>query len=132
VERHHRRLVSSPAVSRGAVYVGSGDKLNAFGLEKVPPTTSILVPANGATLSGTATLDASASDNVKVSRVEFRLTGGSYDNALIGVATLTYHGWIYSWSTSSVANGSYILNSVAYDPAGNQGRSPDISITVQN
>jgi outer membrane protein assembly factor BamB len=125
------QVVSPPAVSHGAVYVGA-DKLYAFGLEKVPPTTSILVPSNGATLSGTATLDASASDNVRVSQVEFRLTGSSYNNALIGTATPTIYGWISQWDTTSVPNGTYTLNSVATDPAGNRGRSPDISITVQN
>jgi outer membrane protein assembly factor BamB len=125
-------LISSPAVSRGAVYVGSHDrKLYAFGLEKVPPTTSILIPSDGATLSGTTTLDATAADNVKVSRVEFRLTGGNYNNALIGVATATYFGWIAQWDTTSVPNGAYTLNSVALDPANNSGRSANVNITVQ-
>jgi hypothetical protein len=108
------------------------DKLSAFGLEKVPPNTSILIPSNGATLSGTPTLAASASDNVKISRVEFHLTGGGYDNTRIGAATRTYYGWLFDWDTTSVPNGAYTLNSVAFDPAGNRGRSPDISISVQN
>jgi outer membrane protein assembly factor BamB len=125
---------SSPAVTNGVVYVGSGDtKLYALGLEKVPPTTSVRVPSDGDTVSGTTTLDASASDNVKVSKVEYRLTGGSFNNALIGVVhTPSYAGWIVRWDTTTVPNGVYKLNSVAYDPAGNSGRSPDISITVQN
>jgi outer membrane protein assembly factor BamB len=130
---------SSPAVSNGVVYIGSADTnlqvglLYAFGLEKVPPTTSVVVPSDGATVSGTTTLDASASDNVKVSKVEFRLTGGSLNNALIGVVhTPSNAGWIVRWDTTTVPNGVYTLNSVAYDPAGNSGRSPDISITVQN
>jgi hypothetical protein len=122
---------SPPVVARGAVYVGS-DKFYAFGLEKVPPTTSIVIPSNGATLSGTATLDASASDNVKVSRVEFRLTGGSSNNALIGTATPTQLGWIAQWDTTTVPNGAYTLNSVAYDAANNSGRSANVNITVQN
>jgi hypothetical protein len=125
-------VASSPAVSHGAVYVVLAGGLRAFGLERVPPTSSILIPSNGATLSGTATLDASASDNVRVSQVEFRLTGGSYNNALVGTATLTLYGWIAQWDTTSVPNGTYTLKSVASDPAGNQGRSPDIGITVQN
>jgi hypothetical protein len=97
-----------------------------------PQATSILDPSNGATLSGTTTLDASASDNVKVSRVEFRLTGGNSSNVLIGVATLTYYGWIAQWDTTSVPNGTYTLKSVAYDPANNSGRSASVNITVQN
>jgi hypothetical protein len=42
---------------------------------KNPPTTSVLVPSNGATLSGSTLLDASASN---ATSVEFRLFGGSY------------------------------------------------------
>lgn len=63
---------SSPAVANGVIYVGSWDsKLHAFGLEKVPPTTYIAQPQNGATLSNTATVAAGASDDVNVSKVEF-------------------------------------------------------------
>jgi chitinase len=126
-------VISSPAVSRGAVYVGSHDnKLYAFGLERVPPMTSIVIPSNGATLSGTTTLDAKASDNVKVSRVEFHLTGGSSNDVLIGTATPSPYGWIAQWDTTSVPNGTYTLNSVAYDPANNSGRSASVNVTVQN
>jgi Bacterial Ig domain/PQQ-like domain len=124
---------SSPAVANGVVYVGSADhKLYAFGLEKVPPTTSVLIPSNSDTLSGTTTLDAKASDNVKVSRVDYHLTGGSYNDKFIGFGKHTYYGWVYDWNTTSVPNGPYTLNSVAFDPAGNSGRSANVSITVQN
>jgi hypothetical protein len=124
---------SSPAVANSVVYVGSGDhKLYAFGLERIPPTTSVVIPSNGATLSRTTLLDATASDDVSVSKVEFHLTGGSYNDTVIGVATPTQYGWIFNWNTTSVPNGPYMLNSVAFDPAGNVGRSPTVSITVQN
>jgi hypothetical protein len=138
-------IVSSAVVENGVVYAGTyrfcdphgicggENKLYAFGLEKIPPTTSVVIPSNGKTVSGTNTLlDASASDDVSVSRVEFHLTGGSYHDALIGVATSTQYGWIYHWDTTSVPNGTYTLNSVATDPAGNAGRSPNVSITVAN
>ena len=84
-------------------------------------------------LSGTSTLlDADASDDVSVSKVEFHLTGGSYHDTFIGVATPTKYGWIYHWDTTAVPNGAYTINSVATDPAGNVGRSTGVSITVQN
>jgi thermitase len=121
----------SPVISHGAVYVGS-DKLYAFGLEKVPPTTSMVIQSNGATLSGNTTLDAKASDNVKVTRVEFHLTGDSNNDELIAVATPTPYGWLGQWDTTSVPNGTYTLNSVAYEAAGNVGRSANVNITVQN
>ncbi len=70
------------------------------------PTTSVLVPSNGATLSGSTTLDASASN---ATSVEFRLFGGSYGyNApVLCTATQTYYGWLCSWNTTTVPNGSY-------------------------
>jgi hypothetical protein len=46
-----------------------------------------------------------------------------YSDAFIGVATETRgFGWINYWNTKSVPNGTYTLNSVATDPAGNIGR----------
>ncbi len=39
------------------------------------PATAITAPANGATVSGTVSVTASASDNVGVTRVEFFLDG---------------------------------------------------------
>ena len=49
-----------------------------------------LVPSNGGSVRGTSViLDASATDAVGVTRVEFRATGGALNNALIGTGTLT-------------------------------------------
>jgi hypothetical protein len=94
-----------------------------------PPTTSILVPANGAKLSGTTTLDASASN---ATSVEFWIAGGSYGyGKVIGTATPTYYGWVYSWNTTTVPNASYALLSEAFGAGGSAFSSP-ISITVNN
>src|SRR5206468_6392864 len=41
--------------------------------DTTPPSTSITAPANGATVSGTTSVTASASDNVGVTKVEFYL-----------------------------------------------------------
>jgi Bacterial Ig domain len=102
-------------------------------VDSTPPTTSIARPHQPRRpLSGVAPLAARASDNVALSKVEFYLTGGIYNNALIGVATQTYVGWIYNWNTASVPNGAYALNSVAVDYAGNVGRSGGVNVAVQN
>ncbi len=97
-----------------------------------PPTTSVLIPSNGATLSGTAaTLDASASN---ATSVEFWLFGGSYGYSghLVGTATPTYYGWLYSWNTKTVPNGSYALLSEAFGPGGSAFSSSHVSMTVKN
>ena len=52
-------------------------------------------------------------------QVEFRLTGGTVQNQLIGNATPSYYGWISIWNTATVPNGTYKLRSVAFDAAGN-------------
>ncbi len=93
--------------------------------------TSVIIPSNGATLSGTAaTLDASASN---ATSVQFWLFGGTYglSGHLVGTATLTYYGWVYSWNTTTVPNGSYALLSEAFGPGGS-AYSSHVSITVNN
>ena len=51
------------------------------------------------------TLDASAPGNEGVTKVEFHLTGGSLNNALIAT-TLTYYGWLASWNSTTVPDGT--------------------------
>jgi len=77
-------------------------------------------------------LDAAATLNVGVNQVQFSLTGGSLNNALIATATLTYYGLLASWNSTTVPDGTYSLQSEAYDGGGNQGFSPAISVTVSN
>jgi thermitase len=89
------------------------------------PTTSITSPANGATVSGTISVAASASDNVGVTKVEFYLNG-----ALAATDTSSPYSW--SWNTTTVANGSHTLSSKAYDAAGNIGTSSNVIVTVSN
>jgi chitinase len=91
--------------------------------ESAPPVVSITFPANNATLGGTVSVTAVASDNVGVTKVEF------YANGTLQ-ATDTSTPYVYSWNTSSSAAGSYTLMAKAYDAAGNVGQSGNISVTV--
>jgi hypothetical protein len=110
--------------------------LGAPVVDREPPTTSILRPGEtqlASSISGRILLAAGASDDVRVSKVEFYATGGGVlSDTFIGAARRTYVGWLYRWATTSVPNGTYILTSVAFDLAGNSGRSASVSITVQN
>ena len=57
-------------------------------------------PANGASVKGTAvTLAASAADAGGVTKVEFRATGGSLSNALLGTGTKSGSVWIFVWNS---------------------------------
>jgi hypothetical protein len=97
-----------------------------------PPVTSMISPKNGATLKGGLWLDASATDIDGVTKVDFRLTGGTLHSALIATGTPTTFGWLAGWSTTSVPNGTYKLQTVAFDAAGKSSESTSITITVAN
>jgi subtilisin family serine protease len=93
--------------------------------DTVAPTTAITAPTAGATLSGTATLTASASDNVGVTRVEFFFNSTR-------IATDAAAPYSIAWNTTTVPNGTYTLTSKAFDMAGNVTTSAGVSVTVSN
>ena len=97
----------------------------AGGGDIVPPTTSITAPAIGATVSGTTSVTATASDNVGVTKVEFFLDGAlqSTDNA---------SPFAWSWNTTGASNAAHILTTKAYDAANNIGTSAAVNVTVSN
>jgi beta-lactamase superfamily II metal-dependent hydrolase len=89
------------------------------------PVTSITAPLAGATVSGTTTVTASASDNIGVTKVEFYL-----DGALQSTDTTSPYSW--SWNTTTATNGTHSLTSKAYDAALNTKTSTAVSVTVSN
>ena len=93
--------------------------------DTTPPTTSITSPGNGATVSGTISVTANASDNVGVTRVELYR-----DNVLIG--TDTSSPYEFAWNTTTVSNGGHALQTKAYDAATNVGSSAVVNVTVSN
>ena len=99
---------------------------NAPPPDTTPPAVSITAPANGATVSGTISVSASASDNVGVAGVQFKL-----DGANLG-AEDTSSPYGVSWNTTTVANGSHSLTAAARDAAGNSTTSATVTVTVSN
>jgi hypothetical protein len=97
-----------------------------------PPTTFVLAPQNNAIVSGTSVaLDASASAGTTL--VQYVLNGGLELNTIIGTATPTIWGWAVVWNSTTVPNGTYTLQSVAYYAnRANNGTSAAITITVSN
>ena len=89
------------------------------------PTVSISSPVNAATVSSTLTVSATASDDVGVAGVQFKLDGsnlGAEDTSAPYAAT---------WDTTKIANGPHTLAAVARDAAGNTAVST-ISVNVAN
>jgi Bacterial Ig domain len=87
------------------------------------PTTTLTAPASGATVTGTVTLTANASDNQIVTRVEF------YDGTTL-LGTDTTSPYSLSWNTGASTTGSHTLSTKAYDSAGNVGTSAGVTVTI--
>jgi fibronectin type 3 domain-containing protein len=95
--------------------------------DTTPPAVSLTAPTNGSTVSGSSvTVSASASDNVGVAGVQFKLDGnnlGSED---------TSNPYSTTWNTTSASNGTHTLTAVARDAAGNTKTSSSVTVTVNN
>ncbi|MCX8194611.1 MAG: Ig-like domain-containing protein [Candidatus Micrarchaeota archaeon] len=81
--------------------------------DTTPPTVSITSPANGSTVNGTITITATASDNVAVAGVQFKVDGanlGSED---------TTAPYSVVWNSSSVSPGQHTISAVARDTSNN-------------
>lgn len=91
------------------------------------PIVSLTAPANGATVSGSGvTVSATASDNIGVVGVQFKLDGsnlGSED---------TSAPYSITWDTNTASNASHTLTAVARDAAGNSTTSSSVTVTVNN
>src|SRR5262249_16422335 len=94
--------------------------------DTTPPTVALTAPANGAAVSGASvTISATASDNIGVTGVQFKLDGANLGSKVI---TTPYRG---TWNTTETANGAHSLTAVASDAAGNQAVASG-SVTVSN
>jgi predicted amidohydrolase len=94
-------------------------------IDQTPPNVSLTSPAAGATVSGTVTVTANASDDVEVARVRFLV-----DGAQIGGDDTTAP-YSVSWNTTTAPNGSHTLVATAFDAAGNSASSSR-SVNVSN
>ena len=90
------------------------------------PSVSLTAPANGATVSASVSVTASASDNIGVQNVQFLL-----DGANLGSAD-TSSPYSISWDTTTATNGSHTLTAVARDAAGNVTTSSARTVNVSN
>jgi hypothetical protein len=92
--------------------------------DMTPPTIGFTAPAEGATVRDTVTLSVTATDNVRVTRVDFYV-----GSTKLGSDTTS--PFSYSWSTRSFANGPHTLRAVAFDAANNSA-STERTATVEN
>lgn len=86
---------------------------------------SVTLGAVAATLTGTVALTATATDNVGVATVRFKVNGTV-------VGSDTTEPYSFDWNSTTVANGAVTVSAEAVDAAGNTGTSADAAATVSN
>jgi glucose/arabinose dehydrogenase/chitodextrinase len=94
--------------------------------DTTPPIVGVTTAAGGATVSGTVSVTANASDDVAVAGVQFILDGASLG------AEDTSSPYAVSWDTTTATNGSHALTARARDAAGNATTSGPVTVTVSN
>src|SRR5439155_511657 len=120
------RVRATDAAGNFSAYSSIGSATTPAPADTTPPAVSITAPANGATVSGTITVSATASDNVGVAGVQFKL-----DGANLGAQDTTAP-YSVSWNSTASTNGSHTLTAVARDAAGNSATSAAVTVTVNN
>jgi hypothetical protein len=94
--------------------------------DTIPPQVTLTAPLDHAVVVGSVDLTASASDNVGVAGVQFKLDGanlGSED---------TTAPYSRTWSTGIPQNGTHTLTAVARDAAGHTSTAVAVTVTVAN
>jgi hypothetical protein len=89
-----------------------------------PPTVSIQSPANGEVVFGTTAIQATASDDHGVSKVEIYIDG-AFSTSLINSP------YTYQWNTNTATNGNHTIIAKAYDTI-NQTNETQVTVTVNN
>ncbi len=133
---------TTPPIPTGATTISFGLILNDVGTlitddyavtqlldgtssDTIPPVIVNFKPTDGATVSGTVTLTADATDNVAMQRVEFLINDAV-------VATATSAPYTGSWNSTMVVNGPVTYAVRAFDAVGNSTATPIANITVNN
>ena len=110
----------------GNVSAASNEAPAVVTADTQPPTVTITSPTTGATVSGTISLTASATDDVGVAGVQFQV-----DGADLG-PELTAAPYTYSWDTTATSSGPHVLVAIARDAAGNTISSAAVAVVVSN
>jgi hypothetical protein len=94
--------------------------------DNTPPTVSLTAPAGGASVSGAVPVTATASDNLAVDHVTFRVDGVAMYSDFS--APIGLYG--FSWDTTKVPSGSHVISARAADTSGNTSPLPDPQVIV--
>jgi hypothetical protein len=120
---YHFQIHSTDANGHSAV---SGDMVFSTSSSTSPLSVSITSPAPGATLVGTVTIAASATDTAGVPTVQFKVDGANVGAPVVSAP------YTFSLNTKTLTGGTHVLTATAGDAAGNSATSSQVSVTVNN
>jgi len=123
---HLLSAVATDASGKQATSPAVAVKVNNTVADTTPPTVAMTAPANAATVSGTVSVNATATDNVSVATVQFQVDGANVGTAEVAAP------YAYTWDTTKSTNGSHTLRAIATDGAGNSTSSSSMTVTVSN
>ncbi len=124
---------TGPVVCDPAIMTGTLTNAKTINIPPTPastdttlPTVSITAPAADAAVSGVVTLSASASDNIGLRSVQFRI-----DGVVVG-PVFPSGPYVVEWGSTSVADGAHTVSATAIDTNGNTKTSAAVTIHVNN
>jgi glucose/arabinose dehydrogenase len=94
--------------------------------DTTPPIVQITSPAAGTLVNGTVDVSATATDDIAVTGVQFKL-----DGTPLGLED-TASPFSVSWDTATAVSGTHTLTAVARDASNNQTTSSPVTVTVSN
>ena len=122
-------IVNNPVVNNFGEHLGAQPclppQLRFGNRDTTQPSVAILSPTPNATVSGTISLTAAASDNIGVSCVLFQVDD-------VSVGSLDRPPYSRDLDTTKFANGTHKFIAHAWDHAGNEGKSASVNVTFDN
>lgn len=94
--------------------------------DNIAPSVSVTSPADASVLSGTVTVDASATDNVGVSGVTLLVDGIAVGGEDVSAP------YSFSLDTTTITDGSHTIAARARDAAGNEATSVVVTVSIAN
>ena len=108
---------------------GLVDAYEAAGSTNNPPSTAIIEPADGTTISGTYRVKVSASDSDgSIAKVELGIDSSGCDITANFDGTFYY----YDWDTTAVTDGPHTLEAKSTDDLGATANSAQVTVIVDN
>jgi hypothetical protein len=95
-------------------------------VDSAAPLVSVSDPKPGTTVSGIVALGATASDNVAVKSVQFKVDGQAVGGPI------TSPPFMAQWDSRTTSSGQHTITAEASDAAGNVGVSAAVNVTVDN